>query len=775
MHQFIKSISWKLPWIPIPGLILIYCFWIAIPTPLFDTPLSTILVDKEDRLLNAQIASDGQWRFPYHGELPETYRTALRLYEDRNFFIHPGFDPIALIRASFLNFKYKKRISGGSTLTMQTVSLSRGRKSKHILDKLTELFLAFRIEISYSKKSIMQLYAANAPFGGNVVGIDAASWRYFNKAKSSLSWAEAALLAVLPNNPALIHPGRNREQLKIKRDRLLWRLHQYGYLSEMDLSLSMDEPIPIQPIPLPQWSPHLLHYVQKNNKTDAISKHFFKVSIDLSIQQKVHNIVQQYHQRYTRQHIHNIAVLVINMDDGKVLSYLGNSAYGQDTEDHAGFVDIIQAPRSPGSLLKPFLYNWALEDGLILPHSLLSDVPVFMSGFRPENYHKQYVGAIPAHQALSRSLNIPFALLLKEYGVDKLHRQLKQLSFQYLHPHSDHHGLALILGGVETTLWELSQAFRLMGLAARNKEKIQGLSVSADNTGVKTLQPTRYFHPGAAWWTLEAMSGLERPGEHGQWRRFQSAKKISWKTGTSHGYRDAWTIGMNANYLIGVWVGNASGEGRPGIIGIEAAAPIFFDIFKILSDDLWFEKPNHYLQAIEVCAESGYLPNANCPTQIMGIPKIPLISPQCTFHKSVPISENLAPDGQENVITHRVVFELPPTQAYYFQKVNPGYRTWEQTSSLSSQNDKHMQWIYPKPGMILQLSAQSTGLNHEALLSIAHNRSNAKVFWFLDSDLMGITTESHQLKISPPTGSFILTCTDEYGNSISQQLRVVRD
>ena len=775
MDKKFTRIIWKNAWIPIPGVLLTYFFIICIPSPLFNNPLSTILVDQEERLLNAQIAADGQWRFPYNGKLPRTYVTALRIYEDRHFFMHPGFDPVALMRATFLNLKHRKRISGGSTLTMQTVSLYRGRKSRHIWDKLMEIWLSFRIELSYSKKSIMELYAANAPFGGNVVGIDAASWRYFNKSKSSLNWAEAALLAVLPNNPALIHPGRNRTLLKEKRDALLVRLHQYGYLSELDLSLAQDEPIPSKPNPLPQWTPHLMQYIQHTSAIDSERTHLYKVTIDLSLQEKVHAIVQQYQQRYTRQHIHNIAVLVIRMEDGKVISYLGNSAFGLDEETQAGFVDIIQAPRSPGSLLKPFLYQWALAEGLMLPYTLLPDVPVFMSGFRPENYNKQFVGAIPAHQALSRSLNIPFALLLKDYGVDKMHRQLKQLSFKHLHPHSDHHGLALILGGVEASLWELCEAFRLLGMATSNQDKTNGISVLADRSPSKTIQPESHFHPGSAWWTLEAMSGLERPGEHGQWKRFRSAKKIAWKTGTSHGFRDAWTIGMNANHLVGVWVGNASGEGRPGIIGIESAAPIFFDIFKILPGDQWFNYPTHHLQPVEVCEISGNLPNPHCPAQIMGIPKIPHITPQCNFHKSIPVIQNHSEALHESPLAQQVIFELPPTQAYYYQKVNPGYAVNTHIITNTGYTENQMQWIYPKPGMILQLSAPGSSLNQEAIVSIAHKNPLSKVYWFLNRELLGVTQEKHQLKISPSVGTYILTCTDEHGFSISQQLKVIRD
>jgi penicillin-binding protein 1C len=406
------------------ALLQVFELWynFSLPRPHFDTPYSLILQDRQGELLSARIAEDGQWRFPPPDSLPEKYVHALILFEDQRFFRHPGIDLRAVARAIGQNLRSRRIVSGASTITMQTIRLARGDRQRNLWNKMVEVILATRLELSRSKADILRIYAAQAPFGGNVVGLDAAAWRYFGKSPQYLSWAEAATLAVLPNSPGLIHPGRNRAALRAKRNRLLKKLADQGLIDDMGLELAMAEELPQAPLPLPRNAPHLLEKAARDYQTGKLPSPRVLSSIDLSLQRQMSVRVEQHREVLAANQIHNAAAVLIHIPSNQILAYVGN-APGAGAS-HGGMVDILEAPRSTGSILKPFLYAMALEDGLILPGSLLRDVPSNFNGYRPENYHRGFHGAIPADEALARSLNIPFVHLLKEYGLELFHLQL---------------------------------------------------------------------------------------------------------------------------------------------------------------------------------------------------------------------------------------------------------------------------------------------------------------------------------------------------------------
>ena len=322
-------------------------YFFSLPTILFKDPYSTILEDRNLNLLSASIASDGQWRFPEGEIIPEKFKDAIVLFEDKRFYNHIGVDPVSLSRATRQNFKASKIVSGGSTLSMQVIRMARRNTSRTIFEKIIEIILATRLELRYSKEEILGLYAAHAPFGGNVVGLEAACWRYFGRDPEELSWSEASLLAVLPNNPSLIHLGKNRQRLMQKRNRLLDRLSLAGKFDELTLELAKSEPLPENPLPLPRIAPHLLDRAAREGN----AQHKIVSTLDQQLQLRTVQIIQDHHQRLKANQIFNAAALIVDVKSGNVLAYVGNTEAGEEYNQQ---VDVINAPRSTGSILKPF-------------------------------------------------------------------------------------------------------------------------------------------------------------------------------------------------------------------------------------------------------------------------------------------------------------------------------------------------------------------------------------------------------------------------------------
>jgi penicillin-binding protein 1C len=427
---------------------LLVWFYFCIPDRLFNNVYSTTISDENGKLLGAKVAADGQWRFPEIDSLPKKYEIALIEFEDQRFYSHYGFDIQAMGRAFLQNIKHAKVREGGSTITMQVVRLARNGKNRTIKEKIIETILAARLELRYTKSEIIALYASHAPFGGNVVGIEAAAWRYFGRSAYELSWAEAATLAVLPNSPSLIHVAKNRDQLLKKRNNLLEKLHKKKYFTEEDLRLAQAENIPDEPMPIPMEAMHLFDVIAKKYSGQRVV-----TTLNVEYQNKVANILNRYADEYKANSVNNAAAVIIDVRSGRVVAYVGNVG---DINKNSGQVDVITAPRSSGSTLKPFLYAAMLDEGLILPNMLVADVPVHISGFSPQNYDKTFDGVVPAHRALERSLNVPSVRMLYSYNIEKFHYLLRQLGITTLRKPAGHYGLSLILGGAEVTLWDIT-------------------------------------------------------------------------------------------------------------------------------------------------------------------------------------------------------------------------------------------------------------------------------------------------------------------------------
>lgn len=760
-------------------LLIIYFF--SLPNKLFHDPYSTILEDRDGKLMGALIAADGQWRFPKGKEVPEKFRDAILTFEDKRFNYHPGVDILSLARATQQNIKSGSIISGGSTITMQVVRLARKNKTRTFFEKFIEIVLSTRLELRYSKNEILNLYAAHAPFGGNVVGLEAACWRYFGREASQLSWADAALLAVLPNNPSLIHLGKNRDRLKVKRDRLLNRLLLADKIDSITYQISLVEPIPAQPLALPKEAPHLLSRIAK----EGYAQQRVHSTLHESLQIRVNDIVNQHHQTLKGNQVFNAAALVLDIKSGNVLAYVGNTNAGHE---HGEQVDVVTARRSTGSILKPFLYAAIVGEGKLLPDMLVPDIPTTINGFSPKNFSKQYDGAVPASQALIRSLNVPAVYELKEFRYEKFYELLKHVGITTLNQPPDHYGLSLILGGAEGTLWDITGAYASMARTLNNYFESPGNNrysrndfhapgfIFGDSVHSSFKDAASWLNAASIYLTMDALKEVYRPGEETGWRNFYSTKKIAWKTGTSHGLRDAWAVGVNADYAVGVWVGNADGEGRPGLTGTESASPIMFDIFSQLPGNRWFQQPLSELHAISICLKSGMRATEHCEAmREVYIPEAGMQSLPCSYHKRIHLSRDLKYrvhsecESVDNMQTSSW-FVLPPVMEYYFKSKNLSYRALPpfrkdciNPSSLST-----MDLIYPKVNARIFIPRQLDGQPGSALFEAAHRYHQATIYWHLDGEYLGSTKGVHRMAINPKSGKHMLTLVDEQGEVLER-------
>lgn len=765
--------------------VLLVIYYFSLPNQLFHDSYSTVLEDRSDKLLGATIADDGQWRFPEGNPVPEKFKDALILFEDKRFYNHPGVDVLSLSRAIRQNINSGKIVSGGSTITMQVIRLSR-KESRTFFEKIIEMVLATRLELRYSKEEILSLYAAHAPFGGNVVGIEAACWRYFGRDASELSWSEAALLAVLPNNPSLIHPGKNRETLKAKRDRLLTRLMQSGKIDSTTLELSLAESIPENPVSLPRSAYHLLTRAIKEGHAQTR----VKSTLDFPLQERVNQIVADHQKVLKGNQVFNAASIVIEIKSGRVLSYVGNAPAGHE---HGEQVDIIQARRSTGSILKPFLFAAMLDEGKLLPGTLQPDIPTLINGFSPKNFTREHDGAVAADQALIRSLNIPAVHELREYRYEKFYELLKQIGLTTLNQPADHYGLSLILGGAEGTLWDIAGAYASMARTLQNYFEVPGkiryyksdfhapMYLQSDSVVRNNPEESSWMSAASIYLTFDALKEVYRPGEETGWRMFNSTKKIAWKTGTSHGLRDGWAVGVNADYAVGVWVGNADGEGRPGLTGTESASPIMFDIFSQLQGNSWFQIPLDELHEIAVCSRSGMRATQLCSeTKEIKIPPAGLQSAPCRYHQSVHLSldsKNRVHADCESISRIKSVswFVLPPVQEYYFKSKNLSYKPLPpfRSDCVNPASVVTMDLIYPKSGALIFIPRELDGHLGSALFEVAHRQPSVTVYWHMDGNYLGATRSTHRLAVAPDPGQHILTLVDEYGTVLEQRFSVV--
>ena len=738
-------------------LLLLLLFTFIIPSYLLKKTkdYSYALYDKNGILLGARVASDEQWRFE-PSEVPEKFKKAIINYEDKRFYYHIGVDFLSIARAVRQNVENNRIVSGGSTITMQTIRLLLGNPKRTYAQKIKEAFIAVIFELRFSKKKILELYSAYAPFGGNVVGLEAASWRYFNRPPSELTWAETATLAVLPNQPALVYPGANSTVLLEKRNSLLNNLYNKKIIDKHTLEMALDEELPSKPYQLPNAAYHYLELMRKNSREKQTK---FYTTLDYTTQKNTYRILEYWSQEFSKRGIENAAALVMNTQDLSVLAYCGNTGTDGRNEDSFA-VDIIQSKRSSGSLLKPFLYAAMLDSGELLPDQLVIDIPTRIGSYRPDNNIPKYSGVVPASEALTRSLNIPAIRELQQFGINRFLDILKKSGFTTFTRSSDDYGLPLILGGGEITMYEGAGAYaNLMNKAC----------------GYKSISP---FSRGSAWLTIETLATGIRPDDEANWQSYMNSKKIAWKTGTSNGNRDAWAIGVTPQYTVAVWIGNASGKGNPDLKSVSTSAPVLFDIFSTLPQTTWPVEPEEELIQQLVCAHSGYAAGSNCPdTKIILRSKnasAPQLCPYCTTISFTPdgkyraTAEDLTGeqagiyDGTIPKIEKR--FVLPPHLEYWYKNSNlayevlPDFVPWHTSSTKDS-----FSIVFPQSGTNYIIPVELDGSPGAMVMQAATRSVETILYWDLDGQYLGLTERVHEMPVAPAPGKHTLTVTDNNG------------
>lgn len=543
---------------------LLYCADIVDPLPLPQDDMARVVLAADGTPLWRFADKQGVWRYPVSIEqVSPYYIEALLGYEDRWFYQHPGLNPLAIARAAWQNLRAGEIVSGGSTLSMQVARLLDPH-SRSLLGKLRQVWRTAQLEWHLSKDDILTLYLNRAPFGGTLEGVAAASWAYLGQSPRNLSRAQAALLAVLPQAPSRLRPDRHPQRAQAARDKVLQRLAQFNLWPQAAVEDALQEQLWLAPRSAPALAPLLARRLN-NAKSPAV----IATTVDASLQRRLEDMLLGWRARLPERT--SAAIVVVEHATMAVQAYLGSL----DIQDAQRFahVDMVQAVRSPGSTLKPFLYGLALDEGLIHSESLLQDVPRHAGDYRPGNFSQGFSGPVAASEALSRSLNLPVVQLMEVYGPKRFTGELRNAGIALLLPQGAVPNLALILGGVGTTLEHLVSGFS----AFARQGKVAQLRFQPE----QGLQEKPLMSPGAAWIVRRILSGQRRPDRDSQAHWLEPAP-LAWKTGTSYGFRDAWAVGVSSRYLIGVWIGRPDGTPVPGQFGLASATPLLLQVHDVL-------------------------------------------------------------------------------------------------------------------------------------------------------------------------------------------------
>lgn len=765
------------------------------PPGSFPQHRSTALLDAHDRLLGATVARDGQWRFPESDSVPYRFREAAIAAEDARFRIHPGVDPVAIARAVRDNSRPHRRIQGGSTITMQVARMLRrahgAAPDRTLGAKIAEAWLALRLEWWRDKDRILSMWASNAPFGGNVVGLEAASWRWYGTAPEELTWGQCATLAALPNAPSqLLGSVGGREALLARRAAILGRLRTKGLIDSAEGSIAIHEPLPEHPHRLPDLAPHALARVAK-----VAPGRRWTSTIDLDLQTEVLRLARSRLRDLSLLDVDGLAVVVAEIPGGDSLPLL--RAWIGDAG--TGAVDLAWAGRSTASTLKPFLYGLLLEQGRILPRQWLLDVPSRWRDYRPQNASGRFEGVVPADEALARSLNVPWVRELDALGIEPFLGLLRRAGFRRLHRTSEGYGLPIVLGGAEASLMELAGAYA--GLARGGvsasfdfaRSGVRRLVVGgppsegelpprtpaealalADRTMSSPPNARRFLSDAASWLVLEA---LRRPGrieEEEAWRAYAHGRPLAWKTGTSFGFRDAWTIAVRPRWVVAVWAGDPRGAGRPHLWGSTATAPLAFRIQPLLphrGSPGWFAAPSD-LRSVEICPTTGWRRSTACPAgATVGAPRAGANAPLDPWHRPAsfdPTGTWRVHSGCEDPhrTVRRTILEVPPAAEALARQERPGFLPdpppWREGCAPSNLVDR-LQILIPEEGSRIVLPLDIDGSVQKLAIQVGHRDPAASIRCFLDERDLGASDRFRDFLVRPDPGPHEVLCQDADG------------
>ena len=747
--------------------------WITMPLPDKTPTYSKQLYSEDNELISAIVSSEQQWCFPLDEKIPNDLKTCIILYEDEYINFHPGVNPISIIKSLYTNIKAGRTVRGASTLAMQVMRMKNKNAVRSWPNKIWEAVSATKYSMFHSDEKILKDWCEIAPFGGNTVGVKAAALRYFERPLDKLSWSEYALLTVMPNGPSTANLTKNRDKLRKKRDVLLKKLHTKGYFDSTSLELYMDEDLPELVQEIPQYAYHLLLYLTKKYPEKTV----FHTTVRKDIQQNTLELLNREASFLQIDDINNIAAVILDVQNNKLIAYHGNV---KNKNGKFSYVDVAQAPRSYGSLLKPLLYAFTLDKGDMLPYEMVADIPTAIGDFQPRNFDKKYRGAVPLNDILLLSLNVPAVRVLNYVGLQSFYNLIERLQLAYLNRGPEHYGLSIILGGGESSLWDLCRLFKGFAQNYLGYPNPYGsVSIMKEET-IKSKNTDLNFSGFAIEHTVNSMADLTRPREEKSWDLYGNDYKIAWKTGTSYGHKDAWSIGFNGKYVVGVWVGNEQGEGRFNLTGISKAAPVMFKLFNLLPDNSWFNTRPSYSgkQIISVCKESGKIAGRLCSHIIkMDVERASQKYTPCTYHQEVWLDKDglaLSEKCREKAVHKEIFFTLPSYMEYYYKEGHLEYASLPDFHPGCSREDNPLKIIYPTQNVKIFLPKSGGQQENKVIMKAYHRDPEGILYWFINDNYLGNTTHGkHEVPFFGKRGMYQLQITDQHGNNDSMQFEIL--
>ncbi|MDB5283320.1 MAG: pbpC [Bacteroidota bacterium] len=720
---------------------------------------STIVLDSKGTVIHSFLTHDQQWRMKTElSEISPTLKKTLIYKEDKYFYHHFGVNPIAMIRAAVMNVLHLKRTSGASTITMQVARMIEP-KDRTYFNKVVEIFRAFQLEWKYSKPEILQLYFNLVPYGSNIQGVKSASILYFRKNPDHLSLAEITALSIVPNRPSSLRLGQNNDLILRERNKWLNRFGHDKIFSQKQIADAISEPLEVRRGEAPHLAPHLSAKLKRTLQEEIIH-----TNLQMNTQLKLENMVSEYVKNLNSLSIKNAAVVVIDNKTHNVVAYIGSADFEDKTD--GGQVNGADAIRQPGSALKPLMYGLCIDNGILTPKTVLTDVAININGYQPENYDRQFNGYVTVEHALENSLNIPAVKSLNDLGTDKMISKLEDCDFRQVRKDEKKLGLSLILGGCGVTLEEMTGLYSTFanGGVYQKPNYIQRTAGRKDTA--------RILSASADFMITDILSRVTRPDLPAIWGSSMHLPKIAWKTGTSYGKRDAWSLGYNKNYTVGVWVGNFSGQGVPELSGANIATPLLFRIFNTIdynSTNEWYSMPKECGIRL-VCSETGKVPNDFCTTTVMDY-FIPLVSTSgmCDNMKEVAVS----PDEKLSYCKHCIpetgykkkMFKIvPPDMQAYFDENRIVY---EKIPMHNPKCDKIFvegapTISFPKNGTEYYLAKKDP-----QPLQLNCNVTNdvKTVYWYVNNKFWKQSDAHKKEFFTPEEGTVKISCTDDKGRN----------
>ncbi len=746
-------------------LLFLLCNWLfPISTKV---EYSTIVTASNGEVLNAYLTSDEKWRMKAElQEISPDLKKAILFKEDKYFYQHFGINPIAIGRALSKNVFQGKRTSGASTITMQVARLLEPKKRTY-LNKVWEMFRALQLEWNLSKDEILQLYLNLVPYGSNVEGVKTAAILYFEKSIEQLSLAEVSTLCIIPNRPSSLLLGKKNELIVQERNKWLRRFEQSKLFDAKYIADALYEPLNAQRHNAPQKSQHFTYRMKQTYPDQAI----IKTTLDLEKQELIQTLTYNHIQKLKAYGVHNASVMLINNRNGAVEAYVGSADFSNAKD--GGQVDGIRAIRSPGSTLKPLVYALGIDAGLITPKKMVLDIPMNFNGYAPLNFDKKNRGKVSIETALAQSLNVPAVAMLDQLGVDKLSKALQKAAFQQIAKDANKLGLSTVLGGCGVSLEELCTLYN----ALSNGGKFQKLNCLQSDS---VTNNTPIVSEAAAHMITDVLTQVARPDFPTVFAEHAGLPKIAWKTGTSYGRRDAWSIGYNSEYTIGVWVGNFSGQGVPELTGASMAAPLLFEIFNQLARN---SPPNWNIapETVDyrwVCSETGMPENTFCENTIMDA-FIPLTSntKKCTHQKLYWVSEDeqltycarcLPSKGYKRKSFNHIdkaLMEFYRIHSIPFQELPPHNPSCE---NVFEANDPKIVSLGDGLEYLLEKSD-----NQQLMLSCQAASDVKQVHWFIDNQFLQTVDVSESVFFTPKPGYVKISCSDDKGRNTDIQIKTV--